>query len=50
MAKAKFDKAKAELSLARTHLAFTEIKAPFNGIMDRFLREDKGVCWKKEIC
>ena len=36
MAKAKFDRAKAELSLAQTHLLFTEIKAPFDGIMDRF--------------
>jgi membrane fusion protein (multidrug efflux system) len=36
MAKAKLDKAKAELALAQTHLLFTEIKAPFNGIMDRF--------------
>jgi membrane fusion protein (multidrug efflux system) len=36
MAKAKFDKAKAELSLAQTHLQFTELKAPFDGIMDRF--------------
>ncbi|MCP2802769.1 hypothetical protein NK936_24395, partial [Salmonella enterica subsp. enterica serovar Typhimurium] len=34
MAKAKYDKAKAELSLAQTHLQFTEIKAPFDGIMD----------------
>lgn len=36
MAKAKFDKAKAELALAQTHLQFTEIKAPFDGIMDHF--------------
>lgn len=36
LAKAKFDKAKAELALAQTHLQFTEIKAPFNGIMDHF--------------
>jgi membrane fusion protein (multidrug efflux system) len=36
LAKAKFDKANAELSLAKTHLQFTEIKAPFDGIMDRF--------------
>jgi membrane fusion protein, multidrug efflux system len=36
MAKAKFARAKAELSLAQTHLLFTEIKAPFDGIMDRF--------------
>lgn len=36
MAKAKLNKAKAELALAQTHLQFTEIKAPFDGIMDRF--------------
>ena len=36
LAKAKLDKANAELSLAQVHLGFTEIKAPFNGIMDRF--------------
>ncbi|MCF2489367.1 efflux RND transporter periplasmic adaptor subunit [Dyadobacter sp. CY347] len=36
LAKAKLDKAKAELGLATTHLGFTEIRAPFNGIMDHF--------------
>lgn len=36
MAKAKVDKAMAELSLAKTHLSFTEIRAPFDGIIDRF--------------
>lgn len=36
MAKAKLDKAKAELSLAKVHLQFTEIRAPFDGIIDRF--------------
>ncbi len=36
LAKAKFDKAKAEMSLAQVRLGFTEIRAPFNGIMDRF--------------
>lgn len=36
LAKAKFNKAKAELSLAQTHLRFTEIRAPFSGIMDHF--------------
>jgi membrane fusion protein (multidrug efflux system) len=35
LAKAKFDKAKAEMSLAAVHLGFTEITAPFDGIMDR---------------
>lgn len=36
LAKAKLDKAKAEVALAQTHLQFTEIKAPFDGIMDHF--------------
>ena len=36
MAKAKYDKAKAELSLTQVHLDFTEIRAPFDGIIDRF--------------
>ncbi len=36
MAKAKLDKAKAELALAKVHLQFTEIRAPFDGIIDRF--------------
>lgn len=37
MAKAKLDKAKAELSLMKVHLQFTEIRAPFDGIIDRFM-------------
>jgi membrane fusion protein (multidrug efflux system) len=36
LAKAKMDKANAELSLANVHLGFTEIRAPFDGIMDQF--------------
>jgi membrane fusion protein (multidrug efflux system) len=36
LAKAKLDKAKAEVSLATVHLGFTQVKAPFNGIMDHF--------------
>lgn len=36
LAQAKFDKAKAEVALAKVHLDFTEIRAPFDGIMDRF--------------
>ena len=35
MAQAKLEQAKAGASLARTHLSFTEIKAPFSGIIDR---------------
>ncbi|HLP20420.1 MAG TPA: efflux RND transporter periplasmic adaptor subunit, partial [Chitinophagales bacterium] len=36
LAKATLDKEKAELSLAKAHLSFTEIRAPFDGIMDHF--------------
>ena len=36
MAKAKLDKAKAEAALANVHLQFTEIRAPFDGIIGRF--------------
>lgn len=36
MAKAKLDKANAQLSLANVHLQFTQIKAPFDGYIDRF--------------
>jgi len=35
LSKAKLEKAKAEVNLAQAHLNFTEIKAPFDGIMDR---------------
>ena len=35
LANAKYDRAKAELELAKVHLAFTEIRAPFDGIIDR---------------
>ncbi|WP_425550369.1 efflux RND transporter periplasmic adaptor subunit [Chryseobacterium ginsengisoli] len=35
MAKAKLDAANAEVNLAQTHLSFTNIKAPFSGIIDR---------------
>jgi membrane fusion protein (multidrug efflux system) len=36
LAKAKLDKAEAELELAKAHLDFTLIKAPFDGLMDKF--------------
>ena len=35
MAQAKVDQAKAEVALARLHLSFTEIRAPFSGTLDR---------------
>lgn len=36
LAKARLDKSSAELNLAKTHLDLTTLKAPFDGIMDRF--------------
>ncbi len=36
LAKAHLDKTKAELSMAQAHLGFTEIRAPFDGIMGLF--------------
>lgn len=36
MARARYDKAKAELNVAQAHLGFTEIHAPFDGIVGRF--------------
>ena len=35
LAKARYDKAQAEMALAQAHLGFTKITAPFDGIMDR---------------
>ncbi|RFS20166.1 efflux RND transporter periplasmic adaptor subunit [Chitinophaga silvatica] len=35
MAQAKLDQAKAEIAMAKLHLSFTEIRAPFDGIIDR---------------
>jgi membrane fusion protein (multidrug efflux system) len=35
MAQAKLEQAKAEVALARLHLSFTEIRAPFDGYIDR---------------
>jgi membrane fusion protein (multidrug efflux system) len=35
MAQSKFDEAKAEEALAELHVSFTEIRAPFDGIIDR---------------
>ena len=36
LSRAKYDKANADVALARTHLQFTSIAAPFTGIMDHF--------------
>jgi membrane fusion protein, multidrug efflux system len=36
LSEARLNKAKAEMALAQAHLGFTRIRAPFDGIMDRF--------------
>lgn len=36
LSKAHLDKEKADLALAQAHLSFTDIRAPFDGYMDRF--------------
>lgn len=36
LAKAGYEKALAELNVAKTHLDFTEIRAPYDGIVDKF--------------
>lgn len=36
LAQARYNKAKAQVSLATTHKSFTDIRAPFDGIMGRF--------------
>lgn len=35
LAQAKLDQAKAEMKMAEVHLSFTEIRAPFDGVIDR---------------
>ena len=35
LAQAKVEQAKAEVALAKLHLSFTEIRAPFSGVIDR---------------
>ena len=49
MAKAKYDKAKAELSLAEVHLQFTDIRAPFDGIIDKFLVREGSLLEEGEL-
>ncbi|MBK1441916.1 efflux RND transporter periplasmic adaptor subunit [Parapedobacter sp. ISTM3] len=36
LAKAEYEERKARYEVAKAHLGFTEIRAPFNGIMDKF--------------
>ena len=49
LAKAKLDKTKAEVNLAATHLGFTNIKAPFNGIIDHLLAREGSILEEGEL-
>jgi membrane fusion protein, multidrug efflux system len=49
MAKARLDRANAEVMLAETHLSFTDIKAPFDGIMDHLLARNGSLLEEGEL-
>jgi membrane fusion protein (multidrug efflux system) len=49
LAKAKLDKANAKVQLAETELKFTEVKAPFDGIVDRLLKQLGSLIEKKDV-
>lgn len=49
MANAKLEKAKAELSLAKVHLGFTRITAPFDGYINRFLVREGSLLEEGEL-
>lgn len=49
LTKAKLDKAEAEVRLAQTHLNFTDIKAPFSGIMDHLNVRNGGLVDEGEL-
>jgi membrane fusion protein (multidrug efflux system) len=49
LAEAKLEKAKAERELARVHLSFTEIRAPFSGITNRLEVRDGSLVDEGEL-
>ncbi|KIC90081.1 efflux RND transporter periplasmic adaptor subunit [Flavihumibacter sp. ZG627] len=49
LSRAKLDKARAELALAQAHLDLTEIRAPFDGIMDRFHKRQGSLVDESEL-
>lgn len=49
LAKAKLAKANAEVNLAETHLGFTNIKAPFDGIIDHLLAREGSMLEEGEL-
>jgi membrane fusion protein (multidrug efflux system) len=46
---AELNEAKAKLNLAEAELAFTQIKAPFDGIIDRFQQQQGSLVKKEDI-
>ncbi|WEK37192.1 MAG: efflux RND transporter periplasmic adaptor subunit [Candidatus Pseudobacter hemicellulosilyticus] len=49
MAQAKLEQAKAAITLARLHLSFTEIRAPFDGTIDRLPKKQGSVIEEGEL-
>jgi membrane fusion protein, multidrug efflux system len=49
LSKAKFDKANAEINLAATHLGFTNIKAPFDGVIDHLMQREGSMLEEGEL-
>ena len=49
MASAKLDQAKAEMTLAKLHLQFTEIRAPFDGTVDRLPKKQGSLIDEGEL-
>lgn len=46
---AELNEAQARLKLAEAELAFTQIKAPFDGIIDRFLKQQGSLVKKEDV-
>jgi membrane fusion protein (multidrug efflux system) len=49
MAQAKYDAAKAEVALAKIHLSFAEIRAPFDGMIDRIPKKQGSLIDEGEL-
>lgn len=49
LSKAKLNKAKAEILLAETHLGFTNIKAPFSGVIDHLMAREGSILEEGEL-
>ena len=49
LSKAKLNKAKAEILLAETHLGFTNIKAPFSGVIDHLMAREGSILDEGEL-